>query len=44
MLTGSKIFVSEKLKSIKALKILTEKKLGILIRRDKTKKTSGILT
>ena len=38
MLTGSKIpFVSEKLKSIKALKILTEKKLGILIVRDKTK-------
>ena len=45
MITGAKIpFVNENLKSSKALKILSEKKLGILIARDKTKKTRGIVT
>ena len=45
MITGNNIpFVNENLKSNKALKILTEKKLGILIVRDKTMKTSGIVT
>jgi len=45
MITGNKIpFVSEKLQVNKALKILSEKKLGILIVRDKNKKTIGIIT
>ncbi len=45
MITGKKIpFVSEKLQVSKALKILSEKKLGILIVRDKNKKTNGIIT
>jgi len=45
MITGNDIpFVNENLKSNKALKILSEKKLGILVVRDKTKKTSGIVT
>jgi arabinose-5-phosphate isomerase len=45
MITGNKIpFVSENLKTSKALKILSEKKLGILIVRDKSKKTKGIVT
>ena len=45
MLTGEKIpFVSEKLKMSKALKILSDKKLGILIVRNKKKITSGIIT
>ena len=45
MITGNDIpFVNENLKSSKALKILSEKKLGILVVRDKTKKTSGIVT
>ena len=45
MITGTNIpFVNENLKSSKALKILSEKKLGILVVRDKTKKTSGIVT
>ena len=45
MITGDKIpFVSEKIKMNKALKILTEKKLGILIVRNKNKKTTGIIT
>ena len=45
MLTGEKIpFVSEKLKMGKALKILSDKKLGILIVRNKKKITSGIIT
>ena len=45
MLTGSKIpFVSENLKTSKALKILSEKNLGILVVRDKTNKTKGIIT
>ena len=45
MLTGDRIpFVSEKLKMSKALKILSNKKLGILIVRDKSKITKGIIT
>ena len=45
MLTGSKIpFVNENLKTSKALKILSEKNLGILVVRDKTNKTKGIIT
>ena len=45
MITGDKIpFVSEKIKMNNALKILTEKKLGILIVRNKNKKTIGIIT
>ena len=45
MITGKKIpFVSEDLRMYKALKVLSEKKLGILIVRDKNKKTCGIIT
>ena len=45
MITGNKIpFVNENLKMNKAIKILSEKKLGILIVRDKYKRTSGIIT
>ncbi len=45
MITGNKIpFVNENLKMNKALKILSEKKLGILIIRDRYKKTKGIIT
>jgi arabinose-5-phosphate isomerase len=45
MLTGKKIpFVNENLKMKNALKILTEKKLGILIVQNKQKKTIGIIT
>tara|TARA_Y100000996_G_scaffold411517_1_gene395857 strand:- start:201 stop:1169 length:969 start_codon:yes stop_codon:yes gene_type:complete len=45
MITGKNIpFVSENLKMNKALKILSEKKLGILIVRDRNKKTKGIIT
>ena len=45
MLTGNKIpFVGENLKTSKALKILSEKNLGILVVRDKTNKTKGIIT
>ena len=45
MIKGKKIpFVNENLKMIKALKILSEKKLGILIVRNKNKKTNGIIT
>ena len=45
MITGNKIpFVNENLKMNKAMKILTEKKLGILIIRNKEKKVSGIIT
>ena len=44
MITGSKIpFVNENLKTSKALKILNEKKLGLLIIRNKYKKTVGLL-
>ncbi len=45
MVKGVKIpFVNENLKMNKALKILTEKKLGILIVRNKKRKTTGIVT
>ena len=45
MLTGEKIpFVNENVKMKEALKILSEKKLGILIVRDKKKITKGIIT
>ena len=45
MITGKNIpFVNENLKMSKALKILTKKKLGILIVRNKDKKTIGIIT
>ena len=45
MVTGNKIpFVNENLKMSKALKILSQKKLGILIVRDSNKKTCGIIT
>ena len=44
MITGSKIpFVNENLKTSKALKILNEKKLGLLIIRNRYKKTVGLL-
>ena len=45
MLTGDKIpFVDEQLNMKKALKILSKKKLGILIARNKKKNTTGIIT
>ena len=45
MLTGKKIpFVKEDLKMKKALKILSDKKLGVLIVRNKRKQTTGIIT
>ena len=45
MMTGKKIpFVNENLKMNKALKILSEKKLGILIVINSKKKTVGIIT
>ncbi len=45
MITGNKIpFVNENLEMKKALKILSQKKLGILIIRNKNKKTCGIIT
>ena len=45
MVTGIKIpFVNENLQMSKALKILSEKKLGILVVRNKFKKTIGIIT
>ncbi len=45
MITGKKIpFVNENTEMSKALKILSEKKLGILIVIDKNKKTTGIIT
>ena len=44
MITGSKIpFVNENMKTSKALKILNEKKLGLLIIRNRYKKTVGLL-
>ena len=44
MITGSKIpFVNENMKTSKALNILNEKKLGLLIIRNKYKKTVGLL-
>ncbi len=45
MVTGNKIpFVNENIQMSKALKILSEKKLGILIVRNKKKNTIGIIT
>ena len=45
MITGNKIpFVNENLKMKKALKILSSKKLGVLIVQNKYKKTKGIIT
>jgi len=45
MLTGGKIpFVRENVKMNRALKILSQKKLGVLIVRNKSKKTIGIIT
>ena len=45
MITGKNIpFVDENLKMSKALTILTNKKLGVLVVRDKNKKTCGIIT
>ena len=45
MITGNKIpFVSENLPTKKAIKVLSEKKLGTLIVRNKNKKTIGIIT
>ena len=45
MITGKNIpFVNENLKMNKALKILSNKKLGILIVRDKNNKIRGIIT
>ena len=45
MLTGNKIpFVNENLKMKDALKILSNKKLGILIVKNKKNKTVGIIT
>ena len=45
MITGKKIpFVNENILTRKALKILSEKKLGILIVVDKNKNTTGIIT
>ena len=45
MLTGNKIpFVNENMQMSKALKILSEKKLGILLIRNKKRNTIGIIT
>ena len=45
MITGKKIpFVNENTKMNKALKIISQKKLGVLIVRNKKKKTIGIIT
>ena len=45
MVVGSKIpFVNESLNMHRALKILTDKKLGILIARNSKKQTTGIIT
>ena len=45
MITGKKIpFVNENMQMSKAIKILTEKKLGFLIIRNKNKFTTGIIT
>ena len=45
MITGSKIpYVNENLRMNEALKILTEKKLGILVAINKKNKTTGIVT
>ena len=45
MMKGDKIpFVNEKIKMDKALKILTKKKLGVIIAQNKKKLTTGIIT
>ena len=45
MLVGNKIpFVNENLKMKKALKVLSDKRLGVLIVQNKRKKTLGIIT
>ena len=45
MISGSDIpFVNENSNMKRALKILTDKKLGVLVVRDKLKKTTGIIT
>mgnify|MGYP006095652053 CR=1 FL=1 len=45
MLTGKKIpFINENLKMKNALTIITNKKLGVLIVKNKNKKTTGIIT
>ena len=45
MVSGKKIpFVNENIKMKKALKILSEKNLGILVVRNKNKKTTGMIT
>ena len=45
MITGNKIpFVNENLKMKQALKILTNKSLGVLIVRNQNRKTIGIIT
>ena len=45
MITGNKIpFINENIQMTKALKVLSEKKLGILIVRNKKKKTIGVIT
>ena len=45
MITGKKVpFVDENLDMKKALKILTKKKLGVLVVRNKNKKITGIIT
>ena len=45
MLVGKNIpFVNEGLKMSKALNILNDKKLGVLLAQNKTKKTTGIIT
>ena len=45
MLTGNKIpFINENLKMKNALKIITNKKLGVLIVRNSKRKTTGIIT
>ena len=45
MITGNRIpFVNENLQMKKALKILSKKKLGVLIVQDKNKNTIGIIT
>ena len=45
MLTGKKIpFVDENIKMKNAFKILSQKKLGIIIARNKSKKVTGIIT
>ena len=45
MLKGKKIpFINENIKMLKALKIITKKKLGVLIVQNNFKKTKGIIT